>query len=137
MVPLAYETWAFPFRCALCSSASSILIYSDISCDVMFLLDILVSGCRCLHVCLPVTTWHAHAQFVLCDLSARILLMSAMHGLSVDIISDFASAQLTSITHAQVHSFVALPNKKMQHNTRRRLFKKCVCMLSSDVHRVS
>jgi len=94
VVPLAYETWAFPFRCALCSSAKSILIYSDITCDVMFLLDILVSGCCCLCVCLRVTTWQAHAQFVLCNLFAGMLLMSAMSACVVDTAkSDFSSAK--------------------------------------------
>lgn len=42
VVPLAYETWSFPFRLALCSSEFSYLLFSDIVCDALFVVDMLV-----------------------------------------------------------------------------------------------
>lgn len=41
-VPLAYETWAFPFRCALCSAGNSLLLFPDIFSDVCFFVDAIV-----------------------------------------------------------------------------------------------
>ena len=38
---LAYETWAFPFRCALCFPVESLLFYPDCLSDLCFLLDVL------------------------------------------------------------------------------------------------
>ena len=44
VLPLTYETWSFPFRLALCfPSTSSILWYTDLTCDSFFWFDIVVS----------------------------------------------------------------------------------------------
>ena len=39
VLPLAYETWAFPFRCALCSPGNNLLLFTDVASDVFFLID--------------------------------------------------------------------------------------------------
>lgn len=44
MVPLAYETWAFPFRLALGSPGSFGIFIGDLVCDAWFILDAVV-GC--------------------------------------------------------------------------------------------
>ena len=44
ILPLSYEMWAFPYRLALGTpSTNSSLFYTDASCDIIFIIDMLVS----------------------------------------------------------------------------------------------